>query len=138
MRNILFTLPVLLLVNACSNLHKDNRSPDQDPPDSTLHSELQFRRNKIDFGSVPVDTVLTGKYDFLNPAKDTLIITSVNPDCTCTGYTLSREKIPPGDSGYILMKVSTKNKSGAMVLYSTVSANTPTRLYSLKMTAHVR
>jgi hypothetical protein len=137
MKNILFILSLVLAVSACNHSHKDNKAT-VPATDSTGLAEMKFFQHKIDFGSVPNDTVLTGKYNFLNPSRDTLIITSVNPDCTCTGFTLSNEKIPPKDSGYILLKVSTKNKSGAVVLYSTISANTPTRLYSLKMMANVR
>lgn len=137
MKNILVILPLLLAVSACNSLAKDNKNTDV-APDSARLAEIRFPQHKIDFGSVPNDTVLTGKYKFLNPSRDTLIITSINPDCTCTGFTLSKEKTPPGDSGYILLKVSTKNKSGPVVLYSTISANTATRLYSLKMMANVR
>lgn len=138
MRNIVFIFSALLTLDACTHLHKGNRLPEPEVPDSPGVAELKFLEKKIDFGSVPNDTVLTGKYDFVNPSRDTLIITSVNPDCTCTGYMLSREKIPPNDTGYITLKVSTRHKSGAVVLYSTISANTPTRLYSLKMMANVR
>jgi hypothetical protein len=137
MRTSIFFLPLFVLA-ACGRAHKTGNLPGPGMADSAGTAELRFMQKKIDFGYVPGDTVLTGKYDFVNPSADTLVITSVNPDCTCTGYTLSKERIPPHDSGYITLKVSTREKTGAVVLYSTISANTPTRLYSLKMMAHVR
>ena len=142
MKNSFVVLPLVLALvlvfNACKHVTKAAAKFPDPESDSSHFAELKFLQHKIDFGSVPGDTLLTGKYNFLNPSRDTLIITSVNPDCTCTGYTLSRERIPPNDTGFILLKVSTKNKSGAVVLYSTITANTATRLYSLKMMANVR
>jgi len=137
MKNISF-IPILFVFSACNLSNGRNVLPAKPTPDSPGKAELKFLEKKIDFGNVPDDTVLTGKYDFINTSKDTLFITSVNPDCTCTGYKLNKNKIAPNDSGYITLQVSTKNKTGAVVLYSTISANTPTKFYSLKMMANVR
>jgi hypothetical protein len=80
---------------------------------------------------------LTARYPFVNIGSKLLTISEINPDCTCTGYYLSKKTIHPGDSAYILLKYSTRGKFGESKVYATVSANTRTRLYSLEVVANV-
>ena len=81
--------------------------------------------------------VLYAKYFFKNIGKNNLIIKYVNPDCICTGYSLSNDTISPGDSAYIELQFKTENKLGQQKIFTTVSANTDTKMYALIFKANV-
>ena len=106
--------------------------------DSSKMTDVKFLEQRAIFESVPPDTLLIARYNFINIGKHDLYIDDISPDCSCTGYLLSKRKVSPGDSAYIVLKYSTKEKFGYSKVYATVSANTPTRLYSLEIAASVR
>jgi hypothetical protein len=106
--------------------------------DSMPLTDLKFLARRVDFDKVPVDTLLVARYPFVNTGEKDLIITEIVPDCTCTGYTLDKKRISPGDTGTILLKYSTKDKFGNAKVYATIAANTPTRLYSLEIAASIK
>jgi hypothetical protein len=101
-------------------------------------TDLRFIYRRIDFKTVPADTVLVAKYPFINTGKKDLIIQEIDPDCTCTGYTLDKKRLIPGDTGHIVLRYSTKNKIGNAKAYVSVTANTPTKIYSLEIAASVK
>ncbi|MDE5417934.1 DUF1573 domain-containing protein [Labilibaculum sp. DW002] len=100
-------------------------------------SSLIFINKYIDFGKVRQDTLLIGKYRFYNSGSDTLFIKYVNPDCSCTGYSLSNDTIQPLDTAFIELKFDTKEKLGFNKIYTTVRANTQTEFYKLTLKAYV-
>ena len=126
---------VTLLISCKTNTSEPPRSL---PKDSMELTDLKFLTKRVAFKDVPEDTLLTAKYTFVNTGPKALFITDVSPDCTCTGYTLSNKMVPPKDSGYILLKYSTKEKFGESKAYVTVTANTPIKLYSLEIVATVK
>lgn len=136
-------IPILLLlcINACKETTKkvQNNKPDiQFNHLKATNSELTFINAREDFGTVSNDTLLSGKFEFRNTGTDTLIIKNVIPDCSCTSFKLSKDHILPGDTSSIVLNMWTKHKFGKVEVYSTVEANTNTRLYSLEILADVK
>jgi hypothetical protein len=101
-------------------------------------TDLRFLKKRIDFNAVSRDTVLIAKYPFINIGKKDLVIQEIDPECTCTGYTLDKKRIQPGDTGYIILRYPTKDKVGEAKAYATVTANTATKIYSLEIVALVK
>lgn len=131
---------LVLLIFSYSCSHKDT-SPKKNVLDidsNRVLTQLEFLTRRIDFGVVKNDTLLTGKYSFVNNGPNDLKIDYVTPDCSCTSYFISSKLLHPHDTGVIVLKLSTKNKSGKETLYATVSANTVMRLYSLEMLVDVK
>ncbi|MCX6327671.1 MAG: DUF1573 domain-containing protein [Bacteroidia bacterium] len=128
-------LIILLLctsIFSCSNKKNIQQSSQQ-----RELADLAFKIKFYDFGNVSNDTILFAKYFFKNIGKNNLIINYVDPDCTCTGYSLSNDTISPGDSAFIELKFKTENKFGKQKIYTTVCANTETKMYSLILKANV-
>lgn len=100
-------------------------------------SELSIPRKKIDLGKVKSNATVQGIYSLHNSGETLLKIEYINPDCTCTGFSLSKKEIEPGDSAILILKMSTKNKEGDTKVHATISANTETRLYQVILTATV-
>ena len=140
MNNICLILVVFFLfVTSCADKTPVSETQAPDTSKDTLPlSDLTFLRKRVNFNIVPKDTLLQARYPFVNIGKKDLIIEEVTPDCTCTGYFISKKTIHPGDSAYILLKYSTRDRFGEAKVYATVTANTPTRLYSLEILAKIR
>lgn len=127
--------PILLL--SCLNKDEYNPGPTQEKEISRM-TELTIENRRRDFGLVPPDTLLTNQFFIVNTGKYDLIVDYVNPDCSCITYNISQRKIAPKDTALLTLRLSTKGQSGAQRLYTTLSANTMTKLYSLEMLADVK
>lgn len=138
MKKFFFFFLIIGAVSACRGPKAEDKKPELYANNSPRLTDLKFVQRRVDFGVVTKDTILCARYDFINTGKDSLIINYVAPDCSCTGYELSKKEIAPNDSAYILLKLSTKDKAGPVEIYSTVAANTQTKLYSLQILADVR
>jgi hypothetical protein len=127
-----------LIVFAFSSCLKNSNINEKQNPKIDSLADLRFVNSRADFGLVSGDTLLKGKYVFVNTSKHILKIIAITPDCSCTSFSTNKSTINPQDSAYIILQVATKNKSGIVDLYATVSANTPAKLYILKLAANVK
>ena len=100
-------------------------------------SDLKFVSKIYDFGLIKRDSIVTALYTFSNIGDHNLIIESVNPDCTCTGYTLSKDTIMPQDTAFIQLTLDTHDKYGEIKAYTIVTANTNAKLYKLTLIGKV-
>lgn len=100
-------------------------------------TSMEFRERVVDFGRVSADTLLCATFVARNTGAKPLVIYYVNPDCSCTGYTLSKPVVQPGDTLSIVLKLDTRHKSGLHRLYTIVRANTEDQLYRLMLKAEV-
>lgn len=125
---------LIILCTACRHLESPKVKIE---PQNNNTTSLKFLNRKVDFSFVKGDTLLVAKYIFVNTGFNNLVIESIKPDCTCTGFYLSNKLVQPNDSGYILLKFSTKGKEETQEVYATIAANTDIRLYSIKLIAHL-
>ncbi len=96
-------------------------------------------RNKVfDFGTVKSDTLLKARYYLINRGKTGIKINYVNPECSCTGYSVSNYHIKPNDSVYVDLTFDTKHKHGEQKIYTIISAETKTKMYKLTLKANVK
>lgn len=100
-------------------------------------TSLQIDKTVIDFGTVKEDSVLIASYIVKNTGDSLLVIENINPDCTCTSYQLSKNKIMPKDTCLILLFLDTKGKKGSEIIYATLKANTQVEQYLLTLKARV-
>ena len=100
-------------------------------------ADATFLNKIVDFGEVTGDTILTAKYILKSSGVHDLVINYVNPDCSCTNYSLSKDTIMPGDSAIILLEFSTKERLGPQKIYATVSTNTLDRFYKLILKVNI-
>jgi len=67
-------------------------------------SLIQFANKEHDFGTLPYKKESDHIFEFTNPGKTPLIITSVETSCGCTAADWSKEPVKPGKSGQITVK----------------------------------
>ena len=84
---------------------------------------LSLDHSVIDFGTVTDDTLLVADFVVTNVGDDTAYIEGVNPECTCTSYSVSRYKVPGNDTALIRMTLDTHGKYGDTKVYATLKDN---------------
>lgn len=105
--------------------------------DRQSNAEIQFDKDKVDFGVIPQDTLVTALYQIKNIGSDTLKITDIQPDCSCTSFYVSKFKIAPNDTASVKLNINTFHKHGNIEQYTILVTNTKKKFYSLKNTAVV-
>lgn len=96
-------------------------------------SDLTFSTQQYKFKNVKTDTILQYTFILKNTGNDTLFIESINPNCLCTNYYLSKKVIMQQDTAKIILTIDTKNKIGFYEINTIVTANTPKKYYLLKI-----
>lgn len=134
--NKLFAL-LPLCAAACFSHNSSSISIESEDNSQLVHKQnnafIRFVQNTIDLGYVPSDTTLTATFQFQNIGTDTLFIEFINPDCSCTDYTLSDSIVAPNGNGSIQLTISTKNKCGEQAIFTTISSSTKDRFNLLKI-----
>lgn len=98
---------------------------------------LKFINQTFDFGNVDKDTIIISKYYFVNTGSKTLVIEFVNPDCSCTDYSVHYKYTAPGDKGYIELKLDTSDKHGQQTIVAVAKFNTESAFYKLTLEGYV-
>jgi len=87
------------------------------------NSLLLLNRVK-DVGVIKNDTPIKEKFYFVNVSNSDVEIDYVKPDCTCSGFTLSKNPIHPQDTAYIELVYNPKNDYGVTRVHATIKTKT--------------
>lgn len=134
---------LLMLLAACKPSGQDQRplvESDPDPnspaamvripltpegnPDMEKLAVIEFDSTIFRFGIVDEGTVVEHTYGFTNTGKTALILYDARSSCGCTVPEFPKEPIPPGETGRIMVRFNTDNKTGQQVKTVTIKANT--------------
>lgn len=125
----LLALAITLCLGAFSQNNKQNEYQN--------NRQLKMLNRTVNYGDIQKDTVLTAKFLFVNIGTVEVEICSVNPDCTCTGYSISKKTVSPSDTAYVELKYDTKDKYGLNKLCAVMETNTKTKMYKLTMIVNI-
>ncbi len=131
---IFLTLCVILLFSCSETEHVDKSV---ETIDEKVHSKLIFEKTKIEIKNVKRGEVIEGIYTFKNTGENVLTIEYVNPDCTCTSYEVSSNKVLPGQEGWVKLVLDTKDKLPETRINATVRTNTDQRFHRLVLKASI-
>ena len=90
-----------------------------------------------DFGTINEGDIAEHVYSFVNNGQAPLIIESAKPSCGCTVPSFSKEPIPIGGTGQILVKFDSKGKPNIQTKTVTVTANTWPKVTTLRFKTFV-
>lgn len=95
--------------------------------------------NNIEYyeGICSNDTTISARYVIRNIGNNPLVIQYVNPNCSCTKYTVSKQITAPGDTVSIVLHMNTSGKTGQNKVTATFKANTIQELYILRLVANL-
>lgn len=123
--------------NAASKVDEANVEATTDAvADAAKFPVMEFAETEYDFGTIDQGTNVEHLFKFKNTGDAPLVVVDAKSSCGCTVPTWSRESIPPGGEGEMLVKFngSGQNQVSKTV---TVTANTKQGKELIKIKAFV-
>lgn len=105
-------------------------------PDGPLPA-VEWGDTEWDFGTINEGDVVEHIYTFVNNGQAPLIIESAKPSCGCTVPSFSKEPIPVGGTGEIVVKFDSKGKPNIQTKTVTITANTWPKVSTLRFKTFV-
>lgn len=100
-------------------------------------SEIAFRRNFFNYGTITQGEFVEHQYEFTNIGDTPLVIKDVVVSCGCTEPSYPFIPIAPGEKGFIGVRFDSKTKIGDQKSIVTVTANTEPAIWKLYLDGNV-
>lgn len=100
--------------------------------------ELQIKNRVAKFENVKQGDVIVATYELKNISDKTIIIDYVNPDCTCTEYSIDKKEIPQGGKAILKLTFNTTGRVGKQKLNAVIKANTETKFYKVICLVYIK
>lgn len=104
----------------------------------TANAAFQWEEKVYNFGTISQGEVVNHTFKFTNSGTEDLIIRSTSASCGCTVPRHTKEPIPPGGSGEIVVRFDSKGKNGQQNPVITVVANTAPQQERLSLRGFVQ
>lgn len=100
-------------------------------------TSIEFEHTEYDFGYVVEnDGKVSHRFTFINISEEDVNLKSVSTSCGCTTPSWTREKVAPGDTGYLVATYNPKRRPGKFTKTVTVFTNNSERI-TLKIKGQV-
>ncbi|HEY9116526.1 MAG TPA: DUF1573 domain-containing protein [Roseivirga sp.] len=106
--------------------------------DLTANASFQWETTMYNFGTIQQGEVVNYTFKFTNNGTEDLRIQSTSASCGCTVPNHTKDPIPPGGSGEIVVRFDSKGKSGQQSPVITVVANTNPKQTRLSLRGFVQ
>ncbi len=148
-KRVPFALLVLILfsVAACGSKEAENvldagiihnPASAEGYDDSAKVPVMTFEKDMHDFGRLSAGENISYSFKFTNTGKSDLVISGFDTSCGCTVADYPKERIKPGESGYVTVSFRSAGKSGQQFQEVTVTSNAKPAKVKLKIHAEVR
>jgi hypothetical protein len=98
---------------------------------------MEVETNMHDFGRLTAGENISYSFKFVNKGNADLIISGCEATCGCTVADYPKERIKPGDGGYITVSFNSTGKSGQQFQEVTVASNAQPSKVKLRIRAEV-
>jgi hypothetical protein len=98
---------------------------------------FKWAEETFDFGTIKEGEIAEHTFKFTNVGEAPLIISNASASCGCTVPSYSKDPIPVGGTGEILVKFNSSNKPGVQNKTVSITANTNPKLSRLNIKAIV-
>ena len=92
-------------------------------------ARIKFLEDYFDFGSIPLDAIVTHDFPIKNEGTDTLVITSIKPTCGCTTAPMESNRIAPGETENLHVQLNTKKLNGLVRKFINIECSDPINPY---------
>lgn len=106
--------------------------------DVSSGASFQWESTMYNFGTIQQGEVVNYTFKFTNNGTDDLRIQSTSASCGCTVPNHTKEPIPPGGTGEVVVRFDSKGKSGQQSPVITVVANTNPKQVRLSLRGFVQ
>lgn len=104
----------------------------------TSNASFQWESTMYNFGTIQQGEVVNYTFKFTNNGTEDLRIQSTSASCGCTVPNHTKEPVPPGGTGEIVVRFDSKGKSGQQSPVITVVANTNPKQVRLSLRGFVQ
>ncbi len=101
------------------------------------YAKLTFDNQIHDFGKVNQGEKLRHQFSFTNSGEEWLLIESLEADCSCITYSLSQNKLAPGETASIIVSWDTNGLNGKQIRQIKIIANVENKGKEIAVTAEV-
>ena len=142
---ILFIAITVALFAGCGNneqgadvnmIHNPNSAEGYD--NNAKMPKIKFEKDYHDFGQLKAGENISYSFKFTNTGNADLIISNCSASCGCTVADYPRERIAPGEKGYITVSFKSSGLAGAQLKEVYVSSNCQPSRNTLRIAANVR
>ncbi|GAA4274449.1 DUF1573 domain-containing protein [Aquimarina gracilis] len=98
---------------------------------------MTFAETEHDFGTINEGDVVEHKFTFTNTGKAPLVIVNAKGSCGCTVPQWTKDPVPPGGSGEMLVKFNSSGKPNQQTKQVTITTNTEAGKEIIKIRALV-
>ena len=105
--------------------------------ESVAMPQMVFDCNQHDFGRLTPGESISYSFHFRNNGNADLLISGCEASCGCTVADYPRQKMKPGEEGYVTVTFSSAGKSGQQVQEVTVLSNAQPARQKLRIVAQV-
>lgn len=151
-RIITLAIAVLILAGCGGQERKGNRDTVKTTAKNTIKNpntangydesmkmpKITFENDMHDFGTIMAGETISYSFKFTNTGDDDLVISDCDASCGCTVANYPRERIAPGESGFITVTFRSAGMSGMQMKTVTVASNAQPALKKLTIKATVR
>ena len=100
--------------------------------------KIVFETDMHDFGQLMAGETISYSFKFTNTGNADLVISGCDASCGCTVADYPRERIAPGQTGYITVSFKSQGMSGQQIKEVVVASNTQPAKTKLRISATVR
>lgn len=104
----------------------------------TANASFKWENTVHNFGNIKQGEIVNYTFKFTNNGTEDLQIQSTSASCGCTVPQHTKEAIPPGGTGEIVVRFDSKGKSGQQSPVITVVANTNPKQTRLSLRGFVQ
>lgn len=138
--SVLITVSVLLILASGLKLilsHAGNGT--ETAADPTALTSVRLIGDRQDIGTVNSDMIISRDVIIINEGPEMLKVEFVDPDCNCTGYTLTpANEAAIGDSLKLTLTIDMEHKKvGKFMLNTVVGMNTADRLHRIAIEGEI-
>ncbi len=87
------------------------------------NAEITFEKENFNFGDIKQGEVVKHTFKFTNTGTDALVISDIKTTCGCTTPKWTRDPLPPGESGEIVVQFNSSGKIGKQHKVITIISN---------------
>lgn len=144
--NLVFVVALVLVLSACGgNSTGGDINVDliQNPKSAAGYDkevpmpEVTFDCDMHDFGRLSEGESISYSFHFRNTGKADLVISGCHASCGCTVADYPRNRIAPGEDGYVAITFNSQGKAGQQYQEVSVLTNAQPSRYVLKIVAQV-
>lgn len=99
---------------------------------------LAFDKNMHDFGTLTQGENIAYSFKFTNKGNADLVIQNCEATCGCTVADFPREKVAPGETGYVTVSFNSAGKMGQQLQEVTVVSNAQPSRTKIRIQAKVK